>query len=37
MVHFELGFEVRPGTGQAHLTKPVEEFKAGTLGESAGV
>lgn len=36
MVHFELGFEMMPGTGQAHLSPAREDFEAETLGDSAG-
>ncbi|MFK5636047.1 MULTISPECIES: alkyl/aryl-sulfatase [unclassified Ornithinimicrobium] len=36
MVHFDLGFEMMPGTGQAHLSPPMEEFEAERLGDSAG-
>ena len=31
MVHFELGFELMPGTGHAHLSPPMEDFEAEPL------
>ena len=36
MVHFEPGFEMMPGTGRAHLGRPMEDFEAEPLGDSAG-
>ena len=36
MVHFELGFEMMPGTGVAQLSEPMDEFQAEPLGDSSG-
>lgn len=36
MVHFEVGFEMMPGTGQAHLSPAMEDFEAEPLADSAG-
>jgi linear primary-alkylsulfatase len=34
--HFELGFEIQPGTGEAHLSGALDEFAQDPLADSAG-
>jgi alkyl sulfatase BDS1-like metallo-beta-lactamase superfamily hydrolase len=36
LVHFEIGFEILPGTGAGHLTPDLDEFAQDPLGDSAG-
>lgn len=36
MVHFELGFEIMPGTGAAHLSGDLDDFAQEPLADSAG-
>ena len=36
MVHFELGFEILPGTGSGHLSEPLADFQAEPLADSCG-
>lgn len=36
MVHFELGFELLPGTGGGQLAAPLEDFQAEPLADSSG-
>jgi alkyl sulfatase BDS1-like metallo-beta-lactamase superfamily hydrolase len=36
LVHFELGFEVLPGTGGAHLSAPLDDFAQEPFADSSG-
>ena len=36
LVHFELGFEMMPGTGKAKLSPKMKPFQQGPLGRSDG-
>lgn len=36
LVHFELGFEIMPGTGQAHLSESMDDFQQEPIGDTAG-
>ena len=36
LVHFEVGFEILPGTGQGHRSEPMEDFQAEPVGDTAG-
>ena len=36
LVHFEVGFEIMPGTGEGHLSEPMEDFQAEPVGDTAG-
>ena len=36
LVHFEMGFEILPGTGTAHLSPDLDDFAQDPLGDSAG-
>lgn len=36
LVHFEVGFEMMPGTGTAGLSAPMEDFEVEPLGDSSG-
>jgi alkyl sulfatase BDS1-like metallo-beta-lactamase superfamily hydrolase len=36
LVHFEVGFEMMPGTGGAQLSAPMDDFEVEPLGDSSG-
>ena len=36
LVHFEVGFEIMPGTGRARLSDPMEDFEVEPLADSSG-
>lgn len=36
LVHFEVGFEILPGTGRAKLSPPMEDFQQEPIGDTAG-
>lgn len=36
LVHFEVGFEMMPGTGGARLSPPMDDFEVEPLGDSSG-
>jgi alkyl sulfatase BDS1-like metallo-beta-lactamase superfamily hydrolase len=36
LVHFEVGFEILPGTGAGHLSPDLDDFAQEPLGDSAG-
>jgi alkyl sulfatase BDS1-like metallo-beta-lactamase superfamily hydrolase len=36
LVHFEVGFEMMPGTGGAKLSPPMDDFEVEPLGDSSG-
>lgn len=36
LVHFEVGFEIMPGTGAGRLSEPMEDFQAEPVGDTSG-
>ena len=36
LVHFDVGFEIMPGTGEEHLSPDLDTFAQDALGDSAG-
>ena len=36
MIHFEVGFEMMPGTGAVRLSEPMEDFQVEPLGDTSG-
>lgn len=36
LVHFEIGFEMMPGAGEARLSEPMEDFQVEPLGDTSG-
>lgn len=36
LVHFEIGFEMMPGTGEGHLSEPMGDFQVEPIGDTSG-
>ena len=36
LVHFEIRFEMMPGTGDAHISEAMDDFQAEPSGDTSG-